>query len=319
MPRLPSPAQCLRPALIALLLAAPFAVQAAQNTPPKPNAAAPAAAPPAANDPVVIKINSIEVRRSEVEALKESYGERAAKIPLEQFYQQVANRIVGSKLLEEAAKNAKLENDPDVKAELAKAQAQIETSVFVHHLEAKAITPEAMKAFYDKNVKNTPGKPELHARHILVASEDEAKAIIDQIDKGGDFAKLADEKSIDKGGNGGDLGWFSKEQMVKEFSDAAFQLNKGEYTKTPVKSQFGWHVIKVEDSRTAPPPTFDEAKDQIRNELSHEAVEAKLKELETKSKVELFQIDGSPLPPPPPAANAPALAAPLPPSLPSGH
>jgi peptidyl-prolyl cis-trans isomerase C len=317
MPRLPSPAQCLRPALIALLLVAPFAVQAAQNTPPKPNA--PAAAAPAANDPVVIKINGIDVHRSEIEALKESYGERAAKIPLEQFYQQVANRIVGSKLLEEAAKNAKLESDPDVKAELAKALSQIETSVFVHHLEAKAVTPDTMKAFYDKNVKNTPGKPELHARHILVASEDEAKAIIDELDKGGDFAKLADEKSTDKGGNGGDLGWFSKEQMVPEFSEAAFKLNKGEYTKAPVKSQFGWHVIKVEDSRTAPPPTFDEAKDQIRNELAHEAVEAKLKELETKAKIELFQIDGSPLPPPPPAANTPALVAPLAPSLPSGH
>ena len=316
MHRLPSSAPSLRPALFALLLALPFAAQAAEA--PKQ----PAAAPAAAADPVVIKINGSDIHRSEVVAIQRSLGQQAASMPLEQFYQRIQERLIVSKLLGDAAKAAKLDADPEVKADvakaqdelkaqLAKAQEQIVTKVFVSHLEAKAATDAAVKALYDKNFKDKPGEPEVHARHILVDSEDEAKAIIADLDKGGDFGKIADEKSKDKGGNGGDLGWFTKDKMVPEFSTAAFKLAKGEYTKAPVKSQFGWHVIQVEDTRVAPPQTFDEVKDKLKAELGNEAVEAKIKELQGKAKIEVFQVDGSPMPPPaPPAAPAAPAAGP---------
>jgi peptidyl-prolyl cis-trans isomerase C len=283
MPRLPSSAT-LRPALYALLLAMPFAAQAA--------------APASAADPVILKVDGIEVHKSEVVALQKSLGPQAASLPLDQFYQRVEDRLIVTKLLGAAAKSAKLDSDPEVKAEVAKAQDQVVARVFVNRLEAKAATDQAVKAAYDKNIKDQAGKPEIHARHILVASEDDAKAIIAALDKGGDFAKLADEKSTDKGGgtNGGDLGWFSKEQMVPEFSEAAFKLGKGEYTKAPVKSQFGWHVIKVEDTRISAPPSFDEAKEQIRTQLGNEAIETKVKELRAKAKIEKFALDGSALP-----------------------
>jgi peptidyl-prolyl cis-trans isomerase C len=299
MPRLPSPASSLRPALFALLLALPFAARAAE-APKQPAAAA---------DPVVLKVDGAEVHRSEIVAIQKNLGPRAANIPLDQFYQRIADKLISQKLLAAAAKAAKLDNDAEVKADLEKAKEQIVTNVYVTHLQAKAETDEALKALYDKTVKSQPGKPEIHARHILVATEEEAKAIIDELDKGGDFAKLADEKSTDKGGNGGDLGWFPKDQMVPEFSEAAFKLAKGEYTKTPVKSQFGWHVIKVEDTRVSQPPSFEEAKDKLKTEVANEAVEARVKELRAKAKVEVYQLDGSPMPPPsaapPPGAPAP--------------
>jgi peptidyl-prolyl cis-trans isomerase C len=314
MHRLPSPALSLRPALFALLLALPFAAQAAETA--KQPAASPATA---ANDPVVLKVNGKDIHRSEIAQLQHGLGPQAAKMSLDEFYQQISDRLIVNTLLTDAAKAAKLDNDPDVKAanakaqdelkaELARAQEQIVTRTYVSHLEAKAVTDDALKALYDKTIKTQAGKPEVHARHILVKTEDEAKAIIADLDKGGDFAKLADEKSTDKGENGGDLGWFGKEQMVPEFSDAAFKLGKGEYTKTPVKSQFGWHVIKVEDTRVSPPPTFEEAKPKLREELGQKAVEEKVKDLRAKAKIEQFALDGSPMPAGPALAPGPAPA-----------
>jgi len=298
MPRLPSPLS-LRPALFAALLALPFAAQAAEA----PKQSAPAA------DPVVLKINGSDIHRSDIIALQKSIGQQAAGMPLDQFYDRVTERLIATKLLGDAAKAAKLDNDPEVKTELDKAKEQILTRVYVNHLQAKAATDEAAKALYDKTIKTQAGKPEIHARHILVKTEDEAKAIIAELDKGGDFAKLADEKSTDKGGNGGDLGWFAKEQMVPEFSEAAFKLTtKGEYTKTPVKSQFGFHIIKLEDTRISPPPSFDEAKDKLKGEVANEAIDAKVKELRGKAKIEQFALDGSPLPATATPASAPAPA-----------
>jgi peptidyl-prolyl cis-trans isomerase C len=293
MPRPPSPLS-LRPALFALLLALPFAAQAAEA----PKQPAPAA------DPVVLKINGSDIHRSDIVALQKSLGQQAAGMPLDQFYDKVSDRLIATKLLGDAAKAAKLDNDPEVKTELDKAKEQILTRVYVNHLQTKAGTDEAAKAIYDKTIKTEAGKPEIHARHILVKTEDEAKAIIAELDKGGDFAKLADEKSTDKGGNGGDLGWFGKEQMVPEFSEAAFKLTtKGEYTKTPVKSQFGFHVIKLEDTRIAPPPSFEEAKDKLKAQAANDSIDAKVKELRGKAKIEQFALDGSPLPATPAAAK----------------
>jgi peptidyl-prolyl cis-trans isomerase C len=278
---------------------------AAQSKP----AAAPAAADP--NDPVVIRINGgeIQIHRSDIVALQKSLGPQVASLPLDQFYQKAADRLIAVNLLGEAAKQAKLDADPAVKKELDNAKENILANAYVAHLQQTGASDEQLKALYDKTVKDEPGKPEVHARHILVKTEDEAKAIIAELDKGGDFAKLADEKSTDKGGNGGDLGWFNKDQMVPEFSEAAFKLAKGEYTKAPVKTQFGYHVIKVEDTRISAPPTFDEAKEKLKSQLAVQLFQDKLKELKSKAKIEQFALDGSPLPPPaPPTPPTPAAA-----------
>jgi peptidyl-prolyl cis-trans isomerase C len=170
---------------------------------------------------------------------------------------------------------------------------------------------------YEERLKAMPTEEEVHARHILVSTEDEAKALIAELKKGAAFDKLAKEKSTDKasGAEGGDLGWFKKSDMVKEFADAAFALKKGELTDNPVKTQFGYHVIKLEDRRQAPPPTFEELQDQIREELARETVTQILDQLRAGAKIEKFNIDGSKAEPQaakPAVPGAPAPAAPLP-------
>ena len=142
-----------------------------------------------------------------------------------------------------------------------------------------ATTDNAMKKVYEDASKQISGEQEVHARHILVETEDEAKAIKADLDKGADFAELAKKKSKDPGASdGGDLGFFTKEQMVPEFSAVAFKLGKGELSE-PVKTQFGWHIIKVEDKRTKPTPTFDQVKAQIDNYIAHRAQAALVEKL----------------------------------------
>ncbi len=134
-----------------------------------------------------------------------------------------------------------------------------------------AVTDDAMHKVYDEAVKQMANEQEVHARHILVPTEDEAKAIEAELKKGADFATLAKEKSKDPGAaEGGDLGYFTKDQMVPEFAEVAFKLDKGQISD-PVKTQFGWHIIKVEDKRTKPTPTFDEVKSQIQTYVAHRA------------------------------------------------
>jgi peptidyl-prolyl cis-trans isomerase C len=144
-----------------------------------------------------------------------------------------------------------------------------------------------------------PPREEINARHILVKTEAEAKQIIGRLEHGGDFAKLAKDKSIDPAGkeSGGDLGWFTKDQMVPEFANAAFALKKGEFTKTPVKTRFGWHIIKLVDRRAAPPPAFEEAKRQIAAKEESEAIASKVKELRAAAKIEILGADGKPIQP----------------------
>jgi peptidyl-prolyl cis-trans isomerase C len=146
---------------------------------------------------------------------------------------------------------------------------------------------EAARAIYDDKVKQLPPDEEVQARHILVASEDEAKKLIDRAGKGEDFAKLAEEASGDAGSKaqGGMLGYFGKGQMVPQFEEAAFAMKKGEVSK-PVQSQFGWHVIKVEDRRQKPPPTFDEVKDRLIGSMVQNKAQAIATDLRGKAKIE---------------------------------
>ena len=313
MTRLLSPAPIFRPAVLALLLAGALVTIgivalvlfqfAAPDQKPAPGERSVAAA-----DPVVLKINAIAVNRSEIIELQASLGAEAAKVPLGEFFDTVADEVIATKLLSEAARAAKLEDDPDFQADFARAKEEIVSGVYVSRIEAAASTDEALKALYDRTASTDGGKPEIKARHILVKTEEEAKAIIAELDKGGDFAALARDHSTDEDGKqeGGDLGWFDKDVMVPEFSEAAFKLAKGEYTKVPVKTSFGFHVIKVDDLRVAPPPSFDEAKDNLKSQLINQAVEAKIDELRAAAKIEQFSIDGGPF-------------VPLPDPLPPGH
>ena len=174
--------------------------------------------------------------------------------------------------------------------------------LFLRDLAKKSVTDDAMHKVYDDAVKQMTPEEEVHARHILVEKEDDAKAIAAQIKGGADFATLAKEKSIEPGAkeSGGDLGFFAKEQMVPEFADAAFKLEKGKVSD-PVKTQFGWHVIKVEEKRTKPVPSYDQVKDQLQTFVVRKAQSDLVAKLRASAKIERTD---------PPAAATPAPGAP---------
>ena len=288
----------LRSLVLALALAAPLAAHAAD---------APQLQLAPTDDPVVAKINGTEIHKSDLLAAQKQLPPQYQQVPLEAIYPQLLDQVVNNDLLIDAAKGAKLDDDPEVKDKLAKLQEHIVEQVYIDRLLAKATSDDALKARYQKSIKDTPPQDEIHGRQILLKDEAEAKAVITQLDKGGDFAKIANEKNPSKEANGGDLGYFTKAAMPPEFGDAAFALKKGQYTKTPVKTQFGWHVIKVEDRRPAAPPSFDDSKEQLASDAQHDTIDAKIAELRGKAKVEQFNLDGTPFTPAikaPPAAPA---------------
>jgi len=211
------------------------------------------------------------------------------------------------------ARKEGLQNDPDVKREVQVAEDRALQTAVLRHEVVPTITDDAVRARYDRDYKNKPGEEEAHARHILVPTEQEAKDVIAQLKKGADFAKLAKQYSKDQGSaGGGDLGWFKRGDMVPAFSDAAFALKPGQFTQTPVQSQFGWHVILLEGLRQAPTPSFDDVKDEIRQKMIQEGVQKAVQQARAQVQVQRFNMDGSTPratdtaePPPAPGPGAP--------------
>ena len=289
----------------------------AQPAPPSQQPAKPAQASPAAKDPVVAIVNGQQVRLSELEVAQQALPQQYRNMPLSAVFPALLDRIIDGKLVVADGRKNKIPDDPAFKKRMAYVEDQILQDFWLQREIAKRVTAEKMQQRYQERLKSTPAEEEVRARHILVSTEDEAKALIADLKKGAAFDKLAKEKSTDKasGAEGGDLGWFKKSDMVKEFADAAFALKKGELTDAPVKTQFGYHVIKLEDRRQAPPPTFEEMSDQIREELARETVTQILDQLRAGAKIEKFNIDGSkpePQAAKPAAPGAPAPAAPPP-------
>jgi len=208
-------------------------------------AQAPTTPTPAPSDPVIARVNGVEIHRSELLAQRQALPEQAQKLPIEQIYRTLMAEMENNLLVTQAARKAKLENDPEVKRQLALALDQIVARVYVGRYIRSQITEEKIKKRYDELVKQQKPVEEINARHILLKSEDEAKAVIADLKGGKDFAEEAKAKSEDPGtkASGGDLGWFTKEEMVPEFAEAAFKLQKGEISGI-VKTQFGYHIIK---------------------------------------------------------------------------
>jgi peptidyl-prolyl cis-trans isomerase C len=286
---------------------------AGQKPPAKPPAAVVAPAPAAQplKDPVVATVNGQPIRLSELEVAQQALPQQYRNMPLQAVFPALLDRIVDSKLVVQEGKKSKVTEDPAFKKRMAFVEDQVLQDFWIQREVARKVTPEKLQQRYEERLKSMPAEEEVHARHILVSTEDEAKAIIADLKKGAAFDKLAKEKSTDKasGAEGGDLGWFKKSDMVKEFADAAFALKKDELTETPVKTQFGYHVIKVEDRRKAPPPAFEELADQLREEMARETVTAQLDQLRAGAKIEKFNMDGSKVEAAPAKPAAPATPA----------
>lgn len=271
------------------------------TAPPPSPASPPAAASPSTALPpgntVVARVNGTELRLSDVEAAQQALPPEAQKLAFPQIYPMLLERLIDGMLVTQAARKDHLDQDPEVQRRLKLFEDRLIQQAYIEQLLKGAQSEDQLKAAYQKYIQDKPAREEVHARHILVKTEAEAQSIIDQLNKGADFATLAKKDSTDPGAaSGGDLGYFGRDDMVPAFSAAAFALQPGQYTKTPVKTEFGWHVILVVDRRTKPPPTFEQARPEISRTLARDTIEAKIKELRGDAKVEAFALDGKPLP-----------------------
>lgn len=249
---------------------------------------------------VVAKVNNQPITMGDLQAFVKMIPPQYQQMPMETLYPQLVQQLVVSKLVEAKANSLNLANDPEVVEKIEQAKKQIIEGTFIQREVNKKINDGKLKEAYQAFIKENPSEEEVHARHILVDSEDAAKAIIAKLNEsnGKNFEELAKTSSKDanSGQNGGDLGYFTKQEMIPEFSNAAFAMNKGSFSSTPVKSSFGWHVIKVEDKRKRPQPTFDELKPQIGAQLSRTAYQDIVTDLQKNATIELFDMKGKPLP-----------------------
>ncbi len=248
-------------------------------------------------DPVVARVDGTDIHRTDVLATLQSLPPQVQQMQVAQIYPLLLERMIDGKLLASAAHSQHLESDPEVMKKVAQFQERTLQETYLTRSMKDKLTDDALKQRYQQSVKDNPPQDEVHARHILVATEAEARQIIAELKKpGADFAAVAKAKSTDGSAReGGDLGFFIKGDMVPEFSAAAFALKPGEITPEPVKTQFGWHVIKVEERRTQPVPSFEDSKDQLRTDASQELAGQLVNELKGKAKVERFGLDGKPL------------------------
>ena len=265
----------------------------AQETAPAP--ATPAAPAQAAPDPakVVATVNGQQITEADLTLAEADLDQQFSRLPPEQRRAAALSALIEIRLLASEGEAKGLDKDPEFERRMAFLEQRALHSAVIDREVSSKITDEEIRKRYDTEMSNTPPVNEVKARHILVKTKEEADAIIKQLDAGGDFEKLANENTTDPSGKetGGDLGYFGPGQMVPEFEKAAFALDVGAYTKQPVQSQFGFHVIKVEDKRTQQPPAFDQVKDQIRSILLRENYFALVKSLRGAAKVDIADAE----------------------------
>ena len=256
----------------------------------------PATAPRAQDDPVIARVNGIDIRQSDIAIAEEDVGGNMPAMPPEQKREYLITYLTDVVLLAQAAEQQRLGDRPDVKRQLAFERNKVLMEALLQNAAKAAETDAEMHKVYDQAVKEMGAEQEVHARHILVETEAEAKAIEAELKKGADFAEVARKKSKDPGAaNGGDLGWFTKDQMVPEFAEAAFKLDKGQISD-PIHTQFGWHIIKVEDKRVKPAPSFDEVKTQVQNYIAHRAQAQLVDSLRKTAQIERLDQPKAPSP-----------------------
>jgi len=243
----------------------------------------------AQSDTVVATVSGNPITEADLQMAVSELDQQFAQLTPDQKRAAALSAIIEIRLMAEKAKAAGLDQDDEFKRKLAFLNERALHAQVIEKEISPKVTDEEIKARYDKEIAARPPVEEVHARHILVKTEDEAKDVIAKLDAGGDFEAIAKEKSSDtgSGANGGDLGFFAKGQMVPEFEAAAFALEPGTYTKTPVKSDFGFHVIKVEEKRNQPPVAFDQVKDQIRQLVFRDLYFATVKDLRGAAAVEI--------------------------------
>ncbi len=300
--RAAGPRWTTRAMVVASLLVLPLAAGCSKQANSQ-NESQPASDTDSASDPILARVNGIAIHESDLAMAAQDIGQELQQVPPDQQRYQLISYVADIILVSQAADAKKLDNDADFKRHLAFIRNKMLMGMQLEQEAKSAVTPEAEHALYDQSVKPMGAEEEVHARHILVETEDEAKAILEQIKGGADFAQMAKDKSKDPGAaDGGDLGYFTKDQMVPEFAEVAFKMYPGQLSN-PIKTQFGWHIIKVEDRRQRAVPDFDKIKDQIDAFLVRKAQSEYVAKLRQTAKIERVDQPGAATPSAPTMAN----------------
>jgi peptidyl-prolyl cis-trans isomerase C len=239
-----------------------------------------------AEDRVVAQVNGVDIKNSDLDFAATEVGPQLAAFPPEQRRMMLLQFVIENELMAGAAVKEKLDTGQSFEDRLKYHRRRTLRDAYYDKLVRGGVSDAEAKKLYDEKVGGLKPEEEIHARHILVKTEQEAKDIAERLKKGEDFATLAKEKSQDAGAEGGDLGFFARGQMIKPFEEAAFKLEAGKISD-PIQTQFGWHIIKVEEKRTRPLPSFDEVKDTIYNQLTQQKATQTLRDLQGTAKIDI--------------------------------
>ncbi len=291
-----------RASAAALILSLPSLALAQGSAPGSAPGAAPAQPAAAAPGPdtVVAKVNGQPITGADLSLAAEDPALSLPGVDEAAKQNLLVDYMVDLKVGAQAAEAAKVGDSPEFKRKLAYFRDKLLLDDYLERETKKSVTPEAAKALYDQTVKSMKPEEEVRARHILVPTEAEARtALAEARAAGADFAEVARRRSTGPGSReGGDLGFFKRGDMIPEFATAAFGMQPGQISESPVRTQFGWHVIKVEVRRAVPPPPFEEAQEALRQRAFEEAVTAEVERIRGAARIERFAMDGSPLPAP---------------------
>ncbi len=274
----------------------------AQSDPPSPGGTADAAAgsdAPAVPgrtlpDPVVGSVEGHPIYLSDLGEAAKTLPDNLRGLPFQTLYPVLLDRMIDHEALVIAAKRQGLEQDKQIQRDIQAATGRILEGAYLGDQAAPQVTETAIHALYDRRYANRQATEEVHARHILVTTEAEARKVLDDLHKGADFATLARVLSKDPdAASGGDLGFFRREQVWPSFADSAFSLRPGEVSPNPVKNEFGWHVIKVEERRLVAPPGYSEVHDQLRQELLAKVVRQVTATAKSQLTIHRFNLDGA--------------------------
>ena len=260
--------------------------------------AGPVAAQAPAPDPVVAKVDGKPIHLSELKEAAQSLPENLRALPVQTLYPMLLDQLIDGRALVTEAHKSGIDKEPDVQRQVTAAEDRaLQTAVLSKEI-GPTVSEDAVRARYDQEIAGKPGEEEVHARHILVDDEATAKKIIGELKGGADFAALAKQYSKDPSGakQGGDLGFFKQSDMVPEFSKAAFALQPGQASDTPVHTQFGWHVIQVEDRRPGKALSYEQEAPRLAQQMAQKIIGDRMRDLGKAAKVEIFALDGSKLP-----------------------
>ena len=273
------------------------AAPAAKGAPaPSVSTVTPSATLRTPSDPVVAIVEGRLIYLSDIGRAIPSLPENLRGLPFDTLYPVLLERVIDHQSLVAMAHRERLDDDPAVQRDIQAAGDRILEGALLSREAVPHVTEASIQQRYRERFAGKPATEETRARHILVSTEEEAKKIIEELNKGADFATLAKERSKDPDGQkGGDLGFFRRDQVWPGFADVAFSLAPGKVSQTPVHNEFGWHVIKVEERRIVAPPSYSEVHDQLRDSLMQEAVQKVVGEARKDITIREFNLDGTPM------------------------